>query len=41
METAMSMNDGCENLLKAYLGVPPEARDWAKRNPRSNAHQPV
>ena len=29
----MSMNAGCENLLKAYVGVPPDARDWARRNP--------
>ena len=33
-DAAMSMNAGCENLLKAYLGVPPDARDWAKRNPK-------
>ena len=34
-DAAMSMNAGCENLLKAYLGVPPDARDWAKRNPKT------
>ncbi len=31
----MVMNDGCANLLKACVGVPPDARDWAKRNPKT------
>ena len=34
-DAAMSMNAGCETLLKAYLGIPPDARDWAKRNPKT------
>ena len=34
-DAAMSMNAGCENLLKAYVVVPPDARDWAKRNPKT------
>ena len=34
-DAALAMNTGCENLLKAYLGVPPDARDWAKRNPKT------
>ena len=31
----MAIDVGCENLLKAYVGVPPDARDWAKRNPKT------
>ncbi len=31
-EAAMAMDLGCETLLKGYPGVPPDARDWARRN---------
>ncbi len=34
-EAALAIDVGCENLLKAQLGLPPDALKWAERNPKT------